>query len=493
MKSTAIVAAAVAALLGACKSPGTYVRVTIDANPPLQDIDYLECVAEHDGSSSGVIHIPFRAHVNPPILPPKADFALQFHDTTHGPVRIHLEAFNAEKHQLASGDAVGAMVVPHEVTDTTIVLGTPTTDGGVPDMVAPDLVHVRDLLPEWGFQPAHTIGGVRAPWVFEIEDLDRDGHLDLVVADLPDSVSLFYGRGDGTFDAPGVLSAGFGVAFVAVGDWNRDFQRDILVANKVPGLSMLRGRGGRQFNSASTFSMIQSYHVINVDYNRDSNEDVVAIRSNGIISSIRGAGNGAFAAPIDSMLAGASLVTLGDLNRDAKLDAMVAYHGNGSGGFAVMLGDGAGNFSPPVNNIQTTEQIGLPRLWDVNGDDLLDFITTEPGTNGLAIREGKGDGTFEMKRLITSVDPCSPLALTDVNGDQLPDIIGIGMTSSAQMRAQLVVFVGDGKGNFMMSRAFTIEGALPGFAAVADLNKDSRPDVVLSFPTEGLLRILLGR
>src|SRR5690349_6402385 len=81
------VAVACATLLGACES-GTYVLVTVDANPTLQDIEYLECVAKHDASSSGIIHIPFREKIGTTTLPPKQTVALQFNDNTHGRVEL---------------------------------------------------------------------------------------------------------------------------------------------------------------------------------------------------------------------------------------------------------------------------------------------------------------------------------------------------------------------------------------------------------------------
>ncbi len=68
-----------------------------------------------------------------------------------------------------------------------------------------------------------------APWVrnqIVLGDVDGDGTLDVVTSRDPDTLSAWFGRGDGTFGAPKVYT--LGIAGVALGDLNGDGLLDVV-------------------------------------------------------------------------------------------------------------------------------------------------------------------------------------------------------------------------------------------------------------------------
>src|SRR5205814_2368440 len=85
------------------------------------------------------------------------------------------------------------------------------------------------------FSGAVHYGTGKKPLAVAIADLNRDGRLDLVVADYESgTLSLLLGKGDGTFADAVTIPVGERACFVAVGDFNRDGIPDLAVAHSTP-------------------------------------------------------------------------------------------------------------------------------------------------------------------------------------------------------------------------------------------------------------------
>src|SRR5262245_6016980 len=124
------VAAACVVLFGACDS-GTYIRITIDANPMIENIDHLTFQVENGASKTGITSVPFP--IRPAQLPPTRTMVLQFDDKHQGDTTIHLAAYDVDNHLLASGDG-NADLKPHALVEATVVLGASRQiDGGPQD------------------------------------------------------------------------------------------------------------------------------------------------------------------------------------------------------------------------------------------------------------------------------------------------------------------------------------------------------------------------
>jgi hypothetical protein len=117
------------------------------------------------------------------------------------------------------------------------------------------------------------------PFIIITADVNLDGKPDLLTSNRGnDSVSVFIGRGDGTFRNPMIASTGPGTGpySIAVTDFNLDGVPDIATANFMTGTaSVMIGIGDGHFEkpiNAGTTGVF-SYGVATGDFNGDGKPD----------------------------------------------------------------------------------------------------------------------------------------------------------------------------------------------------------------------------
>ena len=259
-----------------------------------------------------------------------------------------------------------------------------------------------------GMNPTYLVSG----------DFDGDGNLD-VAASGPAGVFVFSGAGDGSFrSSVKVGPAGF-AAGIAAGDFNGDGVSDLAV--DFSSLTILVfARGG-------SYSTVQyAYSAISIavaDFNGDGIADL------GTASGVAiGNGDGTFKPPLTLGIPG-PFVAAGDLNGDGKADLVVRGSAPASGSFAVLLGKGDGTFRSPINvtwtylepDFNTSDRVSMA-ITDVNGDGIPDVVL---GSTDVQIFFGVGDGTFtpDSPALYRIGLPVRAIAAADWNGDGAIDVL----------------------------------------------------------------------
>ncbi len=227
-------------------------------------------------------------------------------------------------------------------------------------------------------------------------DLNGDGTLDLAVADFlgNESVTILIGNGSGGFSqaAGSPIVVGGNPYHIAVGDLNRDGALDLAVANNSSGrVTILLGTGSGGFMQAagSPVTVGSAPRFIAVgDLNADGNLDLaVANNASQDVTILLGSGSGGFGEAPGSPVAGVSSpqsIAVGDLNRDGKLDLAVASFVSDS--VTILAGNGSGGFAQPAGSptaVGTRPQSVAVR--DLNGDGRLDLVAANNGSNNVSI------------------------------------------------------------------------------------------------------------
>jgi len=273
-----------------------------------------------------------------------------------------------------------------------------------------------------------------------VADLNHDGKPDFAVTTAnPASVAVFLGKGDGTFEAPLNTSAPAGLGKLVAGDFNGDGKLDLAVIESTANSGLA---------------------------------DAVLI--------FLGHGDGTFASPV-AYPAGpvASSIAVGDFNGDGKLDLAITNAGSQidpqTGGVSLLLGKGDGTFSAGTSitlrfAIAAFPAFGGPDrlvVADFNRDGKLDLAITSDEIAELAILLGRGDGSFQAPA-IYPIDARNVMAVADLNGDKIPDLIVSGEVTG--------YLLGNGDGTFQPGVSVTSQ---TGPLITADFNGDGKSDLAL--------------
>ncbi|MCA1684318.1 MAG: VCBS repeat-containing protein, partial [Actinobacteria bacterium] len=201
-----------------------------------------------------------------------------------------------------------------------------------------------------------------------------------------------------------------------------------------------------------------------------------------------GTGGGNFSPPTHLHTGeGPRSVAVGDFNGDGLPDLAAANSGNGaSADVALLLGTGHGNFGPPTTFASST--IGRPHMLvvaDFNGDGHADvavanFWAQAPGSD-VSVFLGDGAGHLGVSTRYHTGLGTSSIAVADFNRDGKPDLVVTNL-----LGGDMAVLFGTGGGTFGPAVTFKASGNNPNIVAVGDFNRDGFADLAVAMLEGGV-------
>ncbi len=312
-----------------------------------------------------------------------------------------------------------------------------------------------NALAQFAPAPGSPFAAGNTPVAMVTADFNGDGLVDLAEANQDsNSVVVLLGNAAGGFTpAPGSpLGVGVSPVSLAVGDFNGDGKLDLAVVGFPPPGTYPPADG---FAASLTIWL--------------------------------GMGNGSFvpssATPAEVFAAFLPYFSIspGDFDGDGKLDIAVTT----DIWTAVLVGDGAGGFTPVVLTDAPQYPAAVVQAGNFNGPGLADFALVTD--SGVSVWSSNGNGGYTQ-------GPSFPpggggpffAAAGDFNGDGFLDLVVY-----PQYGASFSVLLGNGHGGF--SSAITGSTGSPITAlSVADFNRDGYADIAVAFTNSNTATVLLG-
>jgi hypothetical protein len=317
-----------------------------------------------------------------------------------------------------------------------------------------------------------------------VGDINGDSHPDIAVA-IAGGIAVFLGNGDGSFQSADVYDLGHPVNAAALVSFTGSSIVNIALQQPATFPRLLLGDGTGSFklgpdpnssygNTAATGSLLAG------DFNGDGNTDLFETGFQATSPSVLfGQSPGSFNTPTTE---GSTAQLVADLNHDGRADLILAN----SSGLTIQLGQANNTFLVQTMPPRVSTFAAAVAQGDLNGDGKPDLIVSTE--SGLDVYLGNGDGTFTFSNQIlqtglniTGYPSYTSAAIADINGDGKPDLVYVGtfQQNVSSTIPHLVVLPGNGDGTFGTPMVFTLQHPYTSLQ-VADVNRDGKPDLVLS-------------
>lgn len=308
---------------------------------------------------------------------------------------------------------------------------------------------------DFSMQRKYSTGSGSRPSSLAVADLNNDNILDIVVINSGhENIGVRLGIGDGFFGVETIYSTGPNSfpQSVDIADLNKDNQLDIVITDsKNSSINIFFGYGNGTFSKGLIYPMEYGSNptVISIDYlNSDQWVDLIFIESNMNRLGILYGYNYSDIHFQETYFTGNNSfpvqISVGDLNNDDRVDIIIANRESDSIG--IFLGYGNGTFAP--QRIYSTGNQSSPSaiaLADFNNDGYLDIVVANVITECIGILLGYGNGTFASLVTYPLEVNFSPFTIDvgDVNNDDLLDIVVADFGSGS-----VGVFLAIGNGTF---------------------------------------------
>jgi hypothetical protein len=260
-------------------------------------------------------------------------------------------------------------------------------------------------------------------------DFDLDGHLDVAVVG-DDVIAVYSGDGKGGFlkDEPSLVNAflpSVPMRELVIVELDEQYTPDLA------SLGTFKGRDGimtvlpldngetRLFNDTESLPKA----IAGGELTGDGHDDLVTVNAHGTVTLMSGKGDGTYYTPFKTYetQSNAQAIALGDVDGDRKVDVVVA----GTPFVAFLKGDGNGNLAEEAKISNTKVNAKGLVLADFNGNGALDAAVLSSNGRRIHVLTNNGAGTFkdDFKLELDEDATASAIAVADINKDGKPDLI----------------------------------------------------------------------
>ncbi len=381
------------------------------------------------------------------------------------------------------GNESGVQTTPTHVNlpgSTQVAIGDVNGDG-IPDLVNSTVyVALGKGNGVFGSPTFYTVEASEGSYNAVLGDLRNNGRNDIVVQG--SAVSVLLNLGNGKFQDGESTPVTGGAGCGALADYNRDGKPDLAV-NTASGIAILLGTGNAKtpYTTGPPIALPGAGCLITGDLNGDGIPDLLVPFTNSTgyyVNAYLGKGDGTFTLKSSTVVLNPGYLALADFNHDGKVDFATSDN-------LLAFGNGDGTFQPTVpilsNPPSTFTNIAAA---DLNGDGWPDLLLVSYGLGVYELLNNRSGGF--VPHLLTETGGYNLTVLADLNNDGNVDFVATTDGGGG------IVYIGNGKGGF--TNAATLPDYLfgiPTIAAVSDVNGDGIPDIILD---EGsTVAIFLGK
>ncbi len=351
--------------------------------------------------------------------------------------------------------------------------------------------------------PATNYAAGQAPSFVATGSLRDNGTNDIIVANSTDNtVAVLLGNGDGTFPAPVPYATNTDPVWIATGQFNantaapvHDEFLDVAVADNTANVvSVLLGNGDGTLQPKFDLAVgNKPVSVVAANFHNANPQNIdlaVANQGDNTISILQGNGDGTFLPAVNFALAGGfnpTALAAADFNGDGDVD--LAVTSAGSNLVQIFLGNGDGTFRTGSNlQFSTGVDPVFVATGDFNGDGFLDLAIANQTDNTVSILLGNGDGTFTPASIPAPPVGNTPtsIAVADLNVDGRPDLL---VTDKADNAMSILLNLGNAL--FGPNLELPVDTG-PVSVASADFNGDGIPDAVTANNTANDVTVTLN-